>query len=179
MDRRRDYRVSYMESSISTLEQWIKKLEQNLENLNNRLCIVEDGLVGSCKLDDVDRYRNLVSLMEIEEKLSLQEEEIKFLRKQLSETIKWREENQGKLTMRIGQKKITFEVTGVIGGFLSFLIAGLIAAGGKDIILSPVFLTSIGLVFLFSSIIKSYSNSIKKLIHRRKQLKSPSSNYSN
>ena len=57
--------------------------------------------------------------------------------------------------MKLGKMEIPIELTGVIGGILAFILAFLIIAGQKDIILSPLFLFIVGLILIGSAVFKT------------------------
>ncbi len=57
--------------------------------------------------------------------------------------------------MKLGKMEIPIELTGVIGGILAFILALLIIAGQKDIILSPLFLFIVGLILIGSAVFKT------------------------
>ena len=58
--------------------------------------------------------------------------------------------------MKLGRVEIPIEITGVIGGVLAFVIAILFALGEKEIVISPVFLSFIGLILIGSALFKSF-----------------------
>jgi hypothetical protein len=70
------------------------------------------------------------------------------------------------MIMRLGKKEIPLELSGVIGGFICFIVAGLTFIGATEIVLSPWFLAGIGLLLLGGTFIRSeFSISlIKKII---------------
>jgi hypothetical protein len=57
--------------------------------------------------------------------------------------------------MKLGNKEVPIEVTGVIGGLLMFVITILVLAGQKDVLISPVFLAIIGFILIISAILKT------------------------
>lgn len=59
-------------------------------------------------------------------------------------------------TVKVGKIEVPFEVTGLIGGFLAFLIAILLFEGYKDLVISPPFVMFIGLVLLTATALKTY-----------------------
>jgi len=59
-------------------------------------------------------------------------------------------------TVKVGKIEVPFEVTGLIGGFLAFLIAILLFEGYKELVISPPFVMFIGLVLLTATALKTY-----------------------
>jgi len=68
--------------------------------------------------------------------------------------------------MRLGKKEISLELSGVIGGCICFMVAGLTMMGATEIVLSPWFLTGIGLLLFGGTFLRTeFSISlIKKII---------------
>ncbi len=60
--------------------------------------------------------------------------------------------------MHLGSLEVPVEFTGIIGGLLVFLIAGLIMIGEKEILLSPWFLIPVGLLLIGFALIKMIRN---------------------
>jgi len=58
--------------------------------------------------------------------------------------------------MKLAGMEIPIEITGVIGGILAFIIAILVIADQKEVILSPLFLSLVGLVLIGSAIFKTF-----------------------
>ena len=74
--------------------------------------------------------------------------------------------------MKFHGREIPLEITGIIGGILAFLIAGLFLFGGKEIAMSPLFLGFIGCVLIGSSVFRSFhKHSLLKSVIQRKNLK--------
>ena len=57
--------------------------------------------------------------------------------------------------MRLGKKEIPIELSGVIGGCICFMVAGLAKMGATEIVLSPLFLTGIGLLLIGGTFLRS------------------------
>jgi len=70
------------------------------------------------------------------------------------ETLEKRHEHHEPFMMRFGTMEIPIEFSGVIGGFLAFLIAALVVFGQKEVLLSPIFLSSVGVLLIGFSLIK-------------------------
>ncbi len=58
-------------------------------------------------------------------------------------------------TMKIGNTEIPIELSGVIAGAISILAAFLVSFNQQNLLISPAFLATIGLVFISSAIFKS------------------------
>jgi hypothetical protein len=63
-------------------------------------------------------------------------------------------EQRKPLVMKLGAMEIPIEVTGIIGGLLAFTIAILVALDQKAVLLSPVFLTAVGVLLIGSAMLK-------------------------
>lgn len=63
-------------------------------------------------------------------------------------------EQRKPLVMKLGTMEIPIEVTGIIGGLLAFTIAILVALNQKEVLLSPVFLTAVGILLIGSAMLK-------------------------
>ena len=70
------------------------------------------------------------------------------------------------LVMKLGALEIPVEVTGIIGGLLAFTVAILVALNQKAVLLSPVFLTAVGLLFLGSALVKTLRNRSRTTLQR-------------
>jgi len=57
--------------------------------------------------------------------------------------------------IRLGDMEVPIEITGIIGGILAFIVAFLVIIEQKDIIISPLFLSFIGIILIGSALIKS------------------------
>jgi hypothetical protein len=60
--------------------------------------------------------------------------------------------------MHLGSLEVPVEFTGIIGGLLVFLIAGLVLIGEKEILLTPWFLIPVGLLLIGFALIKMIKN---------------------
>ena len=59
--------------------------------------------------------------------------------------------------MRLGKMEIPIEIAGFIGGILAFIIAIMVALGYKEIVISPVFLSIVGVVLIVSTLLKTFN----------------------
>jgi hypothetical protein len=64
-------------------------------------------------------------------------------------------EQRRPLVMKLGAVEIPVEVTGIIGGLLAFVIAILVAFNQKAVLLSPVFLSAVGMLLIGSAVGKA------------------------
>jgi hypothetical protein len=64
-------------------------------------------------------------------------------------------EQRKPLVMKLGAVEIPVEVTGIIGGLLAFIIAILVAFNQKAVLLSPVFLSAVGMLLIGSAVGKA------------------------
>ncbi|HEC89140.1 MAG: hypothetical protein DRN12_02695 [Thermoplasmata archaeon] len=152
--------------SISMLYQWIQRIEQITENMNTRLSAIERRLSNNGENDAIIpvQIEDNKSILILQETISMQQREIEELKEKIEDYRK----RDNHLTMKIGKREVSLEITGIIGGLITFLIAALIFLGGKDVVISPVFLTIIGVILISSSIIKSfYSTPILKKMSSR------------
>ena len=163
---------------MSNLYQWIQRIEQITENINTRLSAIERRFSSNENItdptpitivkDDLD-----IAISMLQETTSSQQRELEKLKKQFSD---YNNRNH-QLTMKIGRKEVSLEITGIIGGLLSFLVAGLLLIGGREIILSPVFLAIIGIIFISFSIMKPFYtlSPTRKIFHKtdRKPMRNP------
>ncbi|MFH1013500.1 MAG: hypothetical protein V1769_03205 [Thermoplasmatota archaeon] len=100
-------------------------------------------------------------------------DEIEQDRKQLYDNLISLEKEYRKraVIMKVHGREIPLEITGIIGGVIAFLIAGLLFAGGKDIIMSPFFLSCIGCLLIGSSMIRSLrGQSFKRAFIRKNNM---------
>jgi hypothetical protein len=74
-------------------------------------------------------------------------------------------EHHEPFVMHLGSLEVPIEFTGIIGGLLVFLIAGLILIGQKEILLSPLFLVPVGLLLIGFALIKMIRNRTHHSLH--------------
>jgi hypothetical protein len=99
-------------------------------------------------------------LQELEKTNETLDSELKVTQSRLSEMkIAWeRQMNEAErpkpFVMHVGSFAVPIELTGLIGGSLAFVIAFLVSIEQKEILLSPVFLVSVGVLLLGCTIVK-------------------------
>ncbi|MFO8077904.1 MAG: hypothetical protein R6U21_04620 [Thermoplasmatota archaeon] len=77
--------------------------------------------------------------------------------KNIQNTVDSIQKRQSKrsFSMKVKGQEIPIEISGIIGGVLAFIIAVLIGLGGKNVVVSPVFLAGIGCILIASSLFRS------------------------
>jgi len=66
------------------------------------------------------------------------------------------EKKKATATVKVGKIEVPIEITGIVGGFLAFIIAILLFGGYKNLVISPPFVMFIGLVLLTATALKTY-----------------------
>jgi hypothetical protein len=96
--------------------------------------------------------------------------ELKVTQTQLSEMkLTWERqknesEQQTPLVMHVGSFAVPIELTGIIGGSLAFVIAFLVSIEQKEMLLSPVFLISVGVLLLGCAVVKMVRSRSRPLV---------------
>jgi len=135
----------------------IKKTEEVARLLDSEFYIMQEELIN--QKNEILLYAE--EFKKLKDSLGEIKTEIENLRKsntQISQEINFRLENIERREppiMKIGNMEIPIEFSGVIGGLLAFFIAILVIAGQKDIILSPVFLSIVGVLLISSALFKT------------------------
>ena len=167
------------------LNSWLQRLQQHVDSLEKRLDAVERRL--SDKPFEGVRFGSKSILIEDEQKSNLSriENEIANLKKEI-ESLKKDETviislkkgdvkkdianierrlerlEKKKAIVKVGKIEVPLEITGIVGGFIAFIIAILLFGGYKDIIVSPPFVMFVGIVLLTATALKTYLINIKK-----------------
>lgn len=167
------------------LNSWLQRLQQHVDSLEKRLDAVERRL--SDKPFEGVRFGSKSILIEDEQKSNLSriENEIANLKKEI-ESLKKDETviislkkgdvkkeianierrlerlEKKKAMVKVGKIEVPLEITGIVGGFIAFIIAILLFGGYKDIIVSPPFVMFVGIVLLTATALKTYLINIKK-----------------
>jgi hypothetical protein len=70
------------------------------------------------------------------------------------------------MVMKLGEKEIPLELTGIMGGMISFGVALMLFLDLSEVVLSPLFLVGIGGLFLLSSLLRTRTGGsfIKKIM---------------
>ena len=175
--------VSELGNHLGDMQTWLRNLEQHILSLNARLRAIEQRLSFVKKEQISDQTRNGCSELLSNESLStdLTEEHFSHLnleittlnknviqlknqidsmesfKKDMQNSMRLLEKNKQRpsIKMRFGKKEIPLELSGLIGGFICFLVAALSMSGATDIVLSPWFLTCIGLLLLAGTFLRN------------------------
>jgi hypothetical protein len=124
-----------LDNELTLLHNELVKQEQDLESLKHHLSSVEEKHTGFTR--DIQSIQLLLSQMD--EKVRVRMERL---------------ERREPFVMRLGAMEIPIEFTGIIGGLLAFTIAILVVLNQKTVLLSPVFLSAVGLLLIGSAMIK-------------------------
>ncbi|MBN2066287.1 MAG: hypothetical protein JW771_05725 [Candidatus Thermoplasmatota archaeon] len=125
--------------------------------LDSEFSLVQETLVAQ-QAESV-ALREAMSEMEsqlasiVEETKQTQAQQLEML-EQMTQRLEHMERREPPM-MRLAGIEVPVEITGIIGGILSFVLAVLVFTGQKDIILSPLFLIVIGLLFIGSALFKT------------------------
>lgn len=184
--RKDGVKVREISNHVGEMQTWMQHLEQQVMSVNARLGAVENRITNSLyetverneKLTDdfnEDYDRSLASNAESIEQAYILEKEMDSLSSsvsQLKQTVSSLEgvkkDSQKEISafklhrkkqpvvMKVGGKEIPIELSGIIGGLLCFLVAGLLVIDATEIVLSPWFLSGIGGIFLMSSLLRTH-----------------------
>lgn len=183
-----------LEQSNGSLSSRLLAVENRLSFLPNQYTSLSSHQYHDIPLYQIDEYQanklNTSSQDHIIEQLQTMNEELLQLKEQITQyenLIADVEEQKQQLRshlkdmesqyrkhafiMKVHGREIPLEITGIIGGVLAFLIAALILFGGKDIIMTPLFLGLIGIIFIGSSIFRTlHKQSFIQNIFKRKTI---------
>jgi len=128
-----------------------KILDKELSYMYQTLCLQhQETTILNTKLDALH-----IAISEVTEKLQT----LQQMGVQMAEEIDGRVQKlevRKPPMMKLGNLEIPLEITGILGGFLAFLIAILVWLNQTTVVLSPWFLTIVGLVFLGSAMFKTF-----------------------
>jgi len=152
------------DKKITKIFKKIKKDQDITENLEEIGTVLDEELIDireeiiqqqieikeiNKKLKDID-----LSIKHITEEI----EKSKNINNSLSENMEYRLEKIEKkepLSFKFGKMEIPIEITGLIGGTIAIIIAVLVSIGYKEILISPIFLTLIGVILISSTLLKT------------------------
>ena len=178
-----------MKKNVSEMQTWMRNLEQQVLSVGARLGAVENRLTHAAninlkeKMDDDSLMYSTSSVETIHEYINT---EVKSLEKQIQslnqsfskinhqvQRLEDFKKNSKKETsqldnqirpqsfiMKIGKKEIPLELTGIIGGVVTFIVAGLVVFNASNIVLNPWFLMGIGSLFMGSSVLRTDKGNI-------------------
>lgn len=184
-----------LKHQVGEMHTWMRNLEQHLMSQHARLGAVEQRITGFNSTSNVPSGLNqnqndlvLNSPVVHVDELTLNHinrlhDEMKEVNrnltslKQQEESFKEQIDQQEKLiqsrtkahavVMKVGETEIPLELSGIIGGFICFLVAGLVIFDATEIVLSPWFLTGIGVLLFGGTFLRTeFSVSILKKLSR-------------
>jgi hypothetical protein len=124
-----------LDSELMHLHNEMVQQEQDFINLKNQLTVMEEKY--ACITTEIHSVRTMTSQMD---------EKIKSYKDQY--------QRREPFKMRLGTMEIPIEFTGIVGGFLAFLIAVLVALDQKAVLLSPYFLSAVGFLLIGVAMVK-------------------------
>jgi hypothetical protein len=131
----------------------------------------------------ISQHQELAELKSLLQKNNLSLHEIKTSIAQIKQVNRQKEKNisirlekiekREPPVVRFGSMEIPMEISGVIGGLLAFIIAALVLIGQKYILLSPIFLSLVGVLLISSAMIKTFriGNDLSEPIQKTNRLK--------
>lgn len=156
---------------------WIRRLESHIQSLSSRLAAIEKRL--SIQTDDhplpaalSNKQPSIAKHIDESTKQTLNDLQIQLqditsqiaaLKKQTAHNQNKKHEELSRLQKReppilhIGAVELPIEISGLLGGILSFILAGLVLLGQAPLITSPAFLILVGFVFLLSTLLKIWN----------------------
>jgi len=136
-----------------------KTIEEASQILNNEFSIMQEEITSL--QHDIDALKEKVD--EFEPLLNKINENMKIKQiytSKILEDVNLRLEKIERREppfMRLGKMEIPIEISGLIGGILAFIIAIIVALGYKEIVISPVFLSIVGIVLIASTLLKTFN----------------------
>lgn len=175
-------RVSEISNHVGEMQSWMQHLEQQVMSVNARLGAVENRMTNSADeigennrgLSDSDgrllalNAESIEHLFSLEKKMDSLSSSVSQLKQTVSSIEDFKNESYNEISslkqyqkkqpvvMKVGGKEIPLELSGIVGGLICFLVAGLLVVDASEIVLSPWFLSGIGGVFLMSSLIRTH-----------------------
>ena len=174
-----------LKSHVGEMQTWMRNLEQHLMSLNARLGAVEQRisessgigspdvvdeedenqltrkpiiLMDNLTIDQVQRLDNEIrDITQSLTSLKQHERSMRAFKNDTEEQLKKMKhrKNTHSVIMKLGKKEIPLELSGIIGGFICFLVAGLVIFDATEIVLSPWFLTGIGALLLSGTFLRT------------------------
>jgi len=160
------------DNNLISHQEWNWKLEQSIRHLRARINAVENRLSrstsGTTELEPIDPDHSFYEFVkpeedvhEISSMIEQYEKTLKNLKQsyeQLQQKIDLVEQKQksSSIIMHVKGKEFPLEITGIIGGGITLLIALIVGFGSSDIVISPGFLSIIGLVLIGGTFFRSF-----------------------
>lgn len=175
-----------MKKNVSEMQTWMRNLEQQISSVGARLTAVENRITNykkkkpgkheednsifeiNASLHSTDD-QTILKMNKFEKDVQSLHQSVSKINSEITQLESFRKDSLNKLTrlegysrpqsmiMRIGKKEIPLELTGIIGGTIAFLVAGLVMVDATDIVVNPWFLGSIGSLFIGSSFLRTQS----------------------
>jgi preprotein translocase subunit SecD len=146
-----------VEKLVSTVKQGKKKNAGELARVvDSELSLLQNELIQQ----EAELKTLKDALVTSEEVFKSMRGEVQLLQTSFSQVVSTvnrrmeRLEQREPFVMRFGSMEIPIEITGVIGGIIAFLVAFLVALNEKEILLSPAFLSFVGVLLIGSAMIK-------------------------
>ena len=157
-----------IEGPIETLFVNMKKKEtpEVVRVLDNELCYLHNELVRhqqeteALKGQMSDYEKTQAAIASDMQQLQTTTSELKTIVEEQHKPVR-----SEPFIMHLGSLEVPVEFTGIIGGLLVFLIAGLVLIGQKEILLSPWFLIPVGLLLIGFALIKMIQNHSRRPYH--------------
>jgi hypothetical protein len=137
--------ASLLDGELTTLHNEVVKQGEELQNLTTLMSAVEEK--HGCLSQEVHSLQD--GIAQFDEKIRTRFQGL---------------ERREPMVMRIGTMEIPIEFSGIIGGSLAFLIAGLVVLDQKAILLSPLFLSGVGALLIGSALIKMIRSRSKRCV---------------
>ncbi|MBS3749292.1 MAG: hypothetical protein KGY67_06285 [Candidatus Thermoplasmatota archaeon] len=178
-----------IKKNVSEMQTWMRNLEQQVSSVGARLGAVENRLSHAANTnlyESKDDESVMYSTSSVETVHASINTQVRSLEKQmqsltqsfskinhqvqrLDEFKKNSKKKESQLNnqirpqsfiMKIGKKEIPLELTGIIGGLVTFIVAGLVVFNASNIVLNPWFLMGIGSLFITSSVLRTNKGNI-------------------
>lgn len=131
-----EYIINAFENKFAFLGDKIQSQHTEIQIVNEKINELNKSLDETYK--EIKKTRNI---------------EIKFLTDSRQRIEKL--EKKSPPTMKIGNTEIPIEISGIIAGAIALLAAFLVSFNQQNLLISPIFLGTIGLIFISSAIFKS------------------------
>ncbi len=156
---------------------WIRRLESHIQSLSSRLAAIEKRLSIQTEdhplpppLSSQKQTQKMKTDEAAQQQINELQTQIQDLTDQLAtlqkKTVKHQTTTQQELSrlykreppiLQIGNVELPIEISGLLGGILAFILAGLVLLGQAQLITSPAFLILVGFVFLLSTLLKIWN----------------------
>jgi len=139
--------IKFSDEKVNESAKMYKELKGEIEKLKREM---------QHRKEPVSRNETVViSLRKGERKIDY-EKELMDLKRRLEKVEK------RKATVKLGKIEVPIEITGLVGGILILVIAILLFGGYKQLVISPPFVTLIGVILLMAVALKTYMINISR-----------------